>query len=84
MLAVFSFIRAEFLTLKTKNGLLCFLFRLGNKMIFKKLTMEAWLLYLKILNIELISDFSATHINRQYRLADRAYYRFRRRRALDA
>ncbi len=41
MLAVFSFIRAEFLTLKTKNGLLCFLFRLGNKMIFKKLTMEA-------------------------------------------
>ncbi len=51
---------------------------------FKKLTMEAWLLYLKILNAELISDFSINCMDRQYRLADRAYYRYRRRRALDA
>ena len=52
-------------------------------MMLKKLTMEAWILYLKILNAELISDFSITNLNRQYRLADRAYYRYRRRRASD-
>jgi len=52
-------------------------------MMLRKLTMEAWILYLKILNAELISDFSIDYMDRQYRLADRAYYRYRRRRASD-
>jgi len=50
------------------------------KIMFKNLTMEAWILYLKILDAELISDC----MDRQYRLADRAYYRYRRRRASEA
>jgi len=51
-------------------------------MMLRKLTLEAWTLYLKILNAELISDFSMNCIDRQHRLADRAYYRYRRRRAM--
>jgi hypothetical protein len=51
---------------------------------FKNLTMEAWILYLKILNAELISDISIHCMDRQYRLADKAYYRYRRRRASEA
>jgi hypothetical protein len=68
------------------NRLIVLLFSLikGVMMMFRKLTLEAWLLYLKILNAEFISDFSKKCGDRQYRLADRAYYRYRRRRALDA
>ena len=53
-------------------------------MMLRKLTTEAWLLYLKILNAEFIADLSMKNVDRQYKLADRAYYRYRRRRAADA
>ncbi|MGZ5052764.1 MAG: hypothetical protein ACXWF8_17595 [Methylobacter sp.] len=53
-------------------------------MMLKKLTAEAWGLYLKILNTEFVPDFSKNRMDKQSRLADRAYYRYRRRRTLDA
>lgn len=45
-----------------------------------KLTEEAWVLYLKILDIERISGFSIKRDERIYRLTDQIYYRYKRRR----
>ncbi|MGR9014784.1 MAG: hypothetical protein ACU83U_14205, partial [Gammaproteobacteria bacterium] len=71
--------------LKNAKAAYCAIFNLGrDKMMLKKLTTEAWLLYLKILNAEFIADLSMKNVDRQYKLADRAYYRYRRRRASDA
>ncbi len=50
----------------------------------RKLTEEAWILYLKILDIDRISDYSIERENRIHRLTDQAYFRYlRRRRALE-
>lgn len=46
----------------------------------RKLTEEAWLLYLKVLDIERISDLSVKHEERIYRLTDQTYRRYLRRR----
>ncbi|MGZ4978557.1 MAG: hypothetical protein ACXV8O_15510 [Methylobacter sp.] len=46
----------------------------------KKLTEEAWDLYLKILDIERVPDFSIKLENRIYKLTDQSYYRYARRR----
>ncbi len=45
-----------------------------------KLTEEAWVLYLKILDIKRIPDISIKREERIYRLTDQAYYRYVRRR----
>lgn len=45
-----------------------------------KLTEEAWILYLKILDIERKSDFLGNYEDRVYKLIDRAYSRYIRRR----
>ncbi|PPK73001.1 hypothetical protein B0F87_11547 [Methylobacter tundripaludum] len=53
-------------------------------MMIRKLTGEAWILYLKILDVERIPDFSIKREDRIYRLTDQAYYRYvRRRNALE-
>lgn len=50
----------------------------------RKLTEEAWILYLKILDIERKPDNLDKHENRRYKLIDRAYSRYiRRRHALE-
>jgi len=49
-------------------------------MMIRKLTGEAWILYLKMLDVERIPDFSITREDRIYRLTDQAYYRYVRRR----
>jgi|GEM_PF-546281 len=46
----------------------------------RKLTEEAWILYLRILDIERISDFSIIREERIYRLTNQIYYRYKRRR----
>ncbi len=46
----------------------------------RKLTEEAWDLYLKILDIERIPGYSMELENRIYRLTDQIYYRYARRR----
>jgi len=46
----------------------------------RKLTEEAWILYLRILDIERISDFSIMREERIYRLTDQIYCRYKRRR----
>lgn len=49
-----------------------------------KLTEEAWILYLKILDIERKPDYLDKYENRRYKLIDRAYSRYiRRRHALE-
>ncbi len=50
----------------------------------RKLTEEAWGVYLKILDVKHRQDVSVKQETRLYRLADQAYYRYiRRRRALE-
>ena len=46
----------------------------------KKLTEEAWDLYLKILDIERMPDVSIKLEDRIYKLTDQSYYRYARRR----
>ncbi len=45
-----------------------------------KLTEEAWVLYLKILDIDRVSSYSIERENRIARLTDRTYLRYLRRR----
>lgn len=50
----------------------------------RELTEEAWVLYLKILDTDRISEFSIEREDRLHRLTDQAYYRYvRRRNSLD-
>lgn len=46
----------------------------------RQLTEEAWILYLKILDIERKPDFSSEYEDRIYKLTDQAYFRYMRRR----
>ncbi len=46
----------------------------------RKLTDEAWEFYLKILDIDRVSDYSIERENRIHKLIDRAYFRYARRR----
>lgn len=46
----------------------------------RQLTEEAWILYLKILDIERKPDTSNEHEDRIYKLTDQVYSRYRRRR----
>lgn len=46
----------------------------------RKLTEEAWILYLKILDIEHKPEFLSKDEDRIYKLTDQAYYRYLRRR----
>ncbi|MGZ4976574.1 MAG: hypothetical protein ACXV8O_05415 [Methylobacter sp.] len=45
----------------------------------KKLTYDAFELYLKISNIKDLSSLSIKRVDKLYELADRAYYRYKRR-----
>lgn len=50
----------------------------------RKLTEEAWILYVKILDVERKPNFLSKDDDRIYRLTDQAYYRYiRRRQALE-
>jgi len=49
-------------------------------MMLRKLTEEAWIFYLKILDIERIPGYSIDHEIRLNRLTDQTYYRYVRRR----
>lgn len=50
----------------------------------RKLTEEAWELYLKILDMDRASDISIKQEQRIYKLTDQSYYRYlRRRKALE-
>ncbi|MFI3122081.1 MAG: hypothetical protein QX203_19110 [Methylococcaceae bacterium] len=46
----------------------------------RKLTEEAWELYLKMLDMGLTSDLSTEREQKIYKLTDQAYYRYLRRR----
>ncbi len=49
-------------------------------LMLRKLTEEAWILYLKVLDIERISILSIKQEERIYRLTDQTYQRYLRRR----
>jgi hypothetical protein len=61
-----------------------FQLRFKDKIMLRQLTEEAWVLYLKILDIERKPSFSSEHENRIYKLTDQVYSRYiRRRHALE-
>jgi len=48
-------------------------------MTLKRLTYDAFELFLKISNIQSSSDFPIKRVDKLYKLADKAYYRYKRR-----